>query len=69
MTMPQVLTNIPKGLAVIVDPDEKDVVTVPKELFAAVDCFIRERKTGSVTIQFKTGGVAGVETVTRQIYK
>lgn len=45
-------------------------VVVPREIFAAFEYFIKDPKpSGSITIHFKGGGVAGVETNTRTILK
>jgi len=66
ITLP--IPEIPKGLVAIVNAAGV-VVTVPEEVLCAVDQFMRKRQSGSVTIQFKSGGVAGVETNTRQVLK
>ena len=45
-------------------------VPLPQEVFIAFTHFISEDKlTGSLTVHFNRGGIAGVETNTRQILK
>jgi hypothetical protein len=45
-------------------------IWVPKELLAAFEYFLNEpTPSGSMTVHFKHGHVAGVETLVRQIMK
>jgi hypothetical protein len=54
---------------VVVSPDGNRI-EIPKELFGALWDFIEGNKpSGSVTIQFRNGGVAGLEALIRRTYK
>jgi len=45
-------------------------IEIPKELFAALCEFVHGNKpTGSVVIQFRNGGVAGLEAQVKTVYK
>jgi len=45
-------------------------IEIPKELFGALWDFIKGNKSsGTVTIQFRNGGVAGLEALVKRTYK
>ena len=45
-------------------------IPIPKELFVALSDFIATRKyPGSITIQFRSGGIVCVEAVAKKTYK
>jgi len=45
-------------------------IEIPQELFGALCDFLQGSKpTGSVVIQFRNGGIAGLEAQVRKIYK
>jgi hypothetical protein len=53
----------------VIDPDGNQV-EIPKELFGLLWDFSRGAKpTGSVIIQFRNGGIAGLEAVIKKTYK
>ena len=53
----------------VVSPDGSRI-EIPKELFGALWDFIEGNKpSGSVTIQFRNGGVAGLEALIKRTYK
>jgi hypothetical protein len=53
----------------VVSP-EGNHIQIPKELFGALADFVHSSKpTGSVVIQFRNGGIAGLESVIKKIYK
>lgn len=53
----------------VVAPDG-DRIEIPKELFGLLWDFLQgSKQTGSVIMQFRNGGIAGLEAVTRKIYK
>lgn len=53
----------------VVAPDGNQI-EIPRELFDALSDFLQGNKpTGSVVIQFRNGGVAGLEAVVKKIYK
>jgi hypothetical protein len=53
----------------VVGPDGERI-EIPKELFKALWDFSEGTKaTGSVTIHFRNGGVAGLEAVIKKTYK
>jgi hypothetical protein len=57
------------GTAILADDKDK-VFPIPLELFRAFEHFFNDPKpSGTVTVSFKNGGIAGVETNTRQILK
>ena len=54
---------------VVISP-EGNQIEIPKELFAALWDFLRgNRPSGSVTIQFRNGGIAGLEALIKKTYK
>ena len=58
-----------EGTAVIADSGNV-VFSVPMEVLFAFQQFLNDPKpSGSVTIHFKSGAVAGVETNTRKVLK
>jgi len=53
----------------VVSPDGSRI-EIPKELFGALWDFIEGNKpSGSVTIQFRNGGIAGLEALIKRTYK
>jgi len=53
----------------VVAPDGAKV-EIPEELFSALEEFVlKPRPTGSLTIHFRNGGVAGIEALIKKIYK
>lgn len=53
----------------VVAPDGNQI-EIPKELFGALwDFSAGNKPTGSVVIQFRNGGVAGLEAVIKKTYK
>lgn len=53
----------------VVSPDGSQV-PIPRELFAALADFLQGSKpTGSLVIQFRNGGVAGLEAMIKKTYK
>jgi len=55
---------------VVISP-EGNQIEIPKELFGALSDFLigNPKPTGSVTIQFRNGGVAGLEAMIKKVYK
>ena len=62
-------TSINVGF-IATSPDGK-VVKITRELFKAFEDFVLADTppTGSVTVHFKNGGIAGVKAVTETVYK
>ena len=53
----------------VVSPDGLEV-EIPKELFGLLWDFIHGSKpAGSVVIQFRNGGIAGLESITKKTYR
>jgi hypothetical protein len=53
----------------VVSPDGSQI-HIPKELFGALADFLQGSKpTGALVIQFRNGGVAGLEAVIKKTYK
>ena len=53
----------------IVAPDGEQI-NIPRELFGALGDFVRsDGPTGSITIHFRNGGVAGLEAILKKTYK
>ena len=53
----------------VVSPDGNNI-EIPKELFVLLWDFSEgNKRTGSVIIQFRNGGVTGLEAVTKKTYK
>ena len=53
----------------VVAPDGTRI-EIPKELFGLLVDFLQgSKQTGSVVIQFRNGGIAGLEAVIRKTYK
>lgn len=53
----------------VVSPDGHEV-EIPKELFGLLWDFIHGSKAaGSVVIQFRNGGIAGLESITKKTYR
>jgi len=45
----------------VASPDNKEVFAIPKEMYDAIADVLRKGQSGSVEIQFRNGGIAGVE--------
>jgi hypothetical protein len=53
----------------LISPDGSQI-EIPKELFRALGDFLHgERLSGSITIQFRNGGIAGLEALVKKTYK
>jgi hypothetical protein len=53
----------------ITSPDGTEI-KIPKELFGVLWDFLHgEKPSGTVIIQFRNGGVAGLESLTKRTYK
>jgi hypothetical protein len=53
----------------VVPPDGKQI-EIPKELFGLLWDFLEgDKASGTVTIQFRNGGVAGLESLVKKIHK
>jgi len=53
----------------VVSPDGSRI-EIPKELFRALWDFVKgDKSSGTVTIQFRNGGVAGLEALVKRTYK
>jgi len=53
----------------VVAPDGNRI-EIPKELFGLLLDFLQgSKQTGSVVIQFRNGGIAGLEAIIRKTYK
>lgn len=62
------IEGLPLGTVAIINRDG-EMVPVPIEVARALKLFLENKQSGSVVVQFKSGGVAGVETNTRQVLK
>jgi hypothetical protein len=57
-------------MATLQTSDGREVLIVPPEVIAAFKVFLgEEKRAGSLIVSFKNGGVAGVETNTKQVLK
>ncbi|HLJ88925.1 MAG TPA: hypothetical protein VKZ53_19050 [Candidatus Angelobacter sp.] len=64
-----VVTPLQRAPYVVISP-EGNQIEIPKELFGALWDFLQGNKpSGSVTIQFRNGGVAGLEALIKKTYK
>jgi hypothetical protein len=52
----------------LVSPEGRQIA-LTKEIFDSIEEMQRRRCTGSVIIDFKGGGIAGVESQTKKVYK
>ena len=53
----------------LVSPEGEEI-EIPRELYGALQDFLQKnRQTGSILIQFRNGGVAGLEAVVKRTYK
>jgi len=53
----------------VVSPDGSQI-SIPREMFEALADFLQGSKpTGALVIQFRNGGVAGLEALIKRIYK
>ncbi|HWZ45470.1 MAG TPA: hypothetical protein VNW97_18490 [Candidatus Saccharimonadales bacterium] len=53
----------------VVSPDGSGI-SIPKELFGALADFLQGSKpTGALIIQFRNGGIAGMEALIKKTYK
>ena len=58
-----------KNQYLVVAPDGNQV-EIPKELFGVLWDFLEgDKHSGSVMIQFRNGGIAGLEALVKRIYK
>ena len=67
----QPVTSIQDGKHqyLVVAPDGNNI-EIPKELFGVLWDFLQGNKsTGSVVIQFRNGGIAGLEALVKKTYK
>lgn len=55
--------------AKLTSPDGRVIVVTPEVFDAFYDFMIRYKRFGSVTVHFKMGVLAGIESVTKKIYK
>jgi len=72
--MPTVVPIQPRAQQYVVISPEGNQIEIPKELFGALSDFLHGsagsvKPTGTVTIQFRNGGVAGLEAMIKRIYK
>jgi hypothetical protein len=68
--MPSTVLQRESGLPYVVVSPDGSRIEIPKELFVALWDFIEENKpSGTVTIQFRNGGVAGLEALIKRTYK
>jgi hypothetical protein len=70
-SMPTVVPIQQRTQQYVVISPEGNQIEIPKELFGALSDFLQGavKPTGSVTIQFRNGGVAGLEAMIKRIYK
>jgi hypothetical protein len=67
--MPSVVSLRDKEPYLVVSP-EGGQIEVPKELYVALRDFIEGSKcNGSIVIQFRNGGIAGLEALVKKTYK
>jgi len=67
--MSSAVVPIQRAQYVVISP-EGNQIEIPKELFGALWDFLQGNKpSGSVTIQFRNGGVAGLEALIKKTYK
>lgn len=62
------IEGLPLGTVAIINRDG-EMLPIPVEISRALRFFMENNQSGSVVVQFKSGGVAGVETNTRQVLK
>lgn len=68
--MPTVVSFHPSPQQYLVVSPDGNKIEIPKELFALLWDFSEGNKpTGSVIMQFRNGGVAGLEAVIKRTYK
>jgi hypothetical protein len=68
--MPTVVSFQPSPQQYLVVGPDGNQIEIPKELFGLLWDFSEGNKqTGSVIIQFRNGGVAGLEAVIKKTYK
>lgn len=59
-----------QGQQYLVKSPEGMQIEIPKELYEALREFVQETKAmGSVVIQFRNGGIAGLEALVKKTYK
>jgi hypothetical protein len=57
-------------MATLQTSDEREVLIVPPEVITAFKLFMgEEKRSGSLVVSFRNGGIAGVETNTKQVLK
>jgi hypothetical protein len=62
------IEGLPLGTVAVIDRNG-EMFPVPIEVSRALKLFLENNQSGSVVVHFKSGGVAGVETNTRQVLK
>lgn len=64
-----VLSYQPQKQCVVSSPEGTEI-EIPQELFGVLwDFSCGNRQTGSVVIQFRNGGMAGLEALIKKVYK
>ena len=67
--MPSEVSLRDKELYLVVSPEGRQI-EIPRELYVALQDFIEGSKcNGSIVIQFRNGGIAGLEAVVKKTYK
>ena len=68
--MPSFVPFQQQGQQYLVKSPEGAHIEIPKELYDALREFVLETKAmGSVVIQFRNGGIAGLEALVKKTYK
>jgi len=68
--MSSVISIQENGQQYLVVAPDGDQIKIPKELFTVLWDFLKGNKAnGSVVVQFRNGGVAGLEAISKKIYK
>ncbi len=62
------IEGLPFGTVAIIDRNG-EMFPVPIEVSCALKLLVENKQSGTVTVSFKNGGIAGVETNTRQVLK
>ncbi len=68
--MPTVVSFQPSAHQFMVVAPDGEQIEIPKELFGLMWDFLEgSRAAGSVIIQFRNGGIAGLEAIIKKTYK
>ena len=68
--MPSAMSRPDDGQQYVVVSPEGTQIVISRELFGALWDFLQGNKpTGSLVIQFRNGGIAGLEGVIKRVYK